>query len=305
MIDFQIQPIIKKLSAVKPFLMGCRLYSAHGDFMKNQLNSLRYFLLGLGLLLFLIPTSAFSMSGEVIMKKANLISYYPADDARSQILMKVYSPGKKKPIKKMFYMLKYDVEEGGEQMFFIYFTKPSDIKRTTFLVHKKLNEDDYRRLYIPSSDKVVAISGSRKQDPFMGSDFSYEDVSGRHFNQDNHELKGPEDLKGKAVYVVESVPKKREPKIAKIKSWIRKSDFVPLKVEFYNHDGELFKTYLAGKIKTIQGYPTVLKRTMISPIEGTRTILLLNPKKMKYDVGLKQSIFGERSLKNPPIKYLK
>lgn len=273
--------------------------------MKTQPNIFKRILLGIGLLIFLTPAAVFSMSGEEVMTKANLISYYPATDARSQMLMKVYSPGKKKPIKKMFYMLKYDIEEGGEQMFFVYFTKPSDIKRTTFLVHKKLKVDDYRRLYIPASDKVVAISGSRKQDPFMGSDFSYEDVSGRHFSKDTHELKGTEKIKKDAVYVVESIPKSREPKIAKIKSWVRKSDFVPLKVEFYNHDGALFKTYIAGNIKKIQGYPTVLKRTMISPLDGTRTILLLNPKKMKYDVGLKASLFSERSLKNPPIKYLK
>lgn len=273
--------------------------------MKKVTRKLQYVLFGIGLLLFLIPASAMAISGEEVMKKANLISYYPANDARSQMLMKVYSPGRNKPITKMFYMLKYDIEEGGEQMFFVYFTKPSDIKRTTFLVHKKLNEDDYRRLYIPASDKVVAIAGSRKQDPFMGSDFSYEDVSGRHFSKDNHELKGTEKFEGEDVYLVESIPKEQEPKIARIKSWIRKSDFIPLKVEFYNHDKELFKYYLAGDIKVIQGYPTVLKRTMISPIAETKTIILLNPKKVQYDVGLTESLFGERSLKNPPLKYLK
>lgn len=273
--------------------------------MKTALRLLCYIFAGYGLLPFALPSSAMALSGGEVMKKANLVSYYPANDARSQMLMKVYSPGKKKPIRKMFYMLKYDLEEGGEQMFFVYFTKPSDIRQTTFLVHKKLNQDDYRRLYIPASDKVVAIAGSRKQDPFMGSDFSYEDVSGRHFNRDKHKLKKSENFKGEAVYVVESIPKKKEPKIARIKSWIRKSDFVPLKVEFFNHNNELFKYYLAGNIKLIQGYPTVMKRTMISPIDKTRTIIVLNPKKMKYDVGLKKRLFSERSLKNPPIRYLK
>lgn len=244
-------------------------------------------------------------SGLDIIKQANLVSYYAGEDGSAQILMKVFAKGKDEPLKKMFYMLKKDLQEGGEQLFFIYFTKPSDIKNTTFLVHKKINEDDIRRLYIPASDKVLAIAGSRKQDPFMGSDFSYEDISGRHFTVDNHQLLGEEIFNEDSVYVVESIPKVKESKIAKIKSWILKSGYTPVKVEFYNHQGQIFKSYSGEKSKTFQGIPTILKRTMTSPLEGTKTVILLNPKKVNYNLGFSDDIFSERSLKNPPYQYLK
>lgn len=248
---------------------------------------------------------AYALTGEEIVTKASLSSYYAGRDGRSQMLMRVYRQGSGRPIAKLFYMLKLDIEDGGEQRFFIYFVRPSDIRRTTFLVHKFIARDDFRRLYIPASDKVLAIAGSRKQDPFMGSDFSYEDVSGRHPSKDNHQLTGEGEWNGRPVYLTESVPKAREPRIAKIRAWIDKGNYVPLKVEFYNHEGKVFKVYTAGKIKDVQGYPTVMKRTMVSPLEGTRTVILLNPKKVAYDLGLPESLFRERSLRNPPTKYLK
>lgn len=255
--------------------------------------------------LLLFSSTLFAETADEIIKKANLASYYNGKDGKSQMLMKVYRKGSKRPIKKLFYMMKLDLEEGGRQMFYTYFVKPSDIKRTAFLVHKYIDKDDYRRLYIPASDKVLAIAGSRKQDPFMGSDFSYEDVSGRHYLKDNHKLLGEKKLKERPVYVVESTPKVKEEKIAKIKSWIDTKQYTPLKVEFYNHDNKVFKIYKAGNIKNIQGYPTVMKQIMISPLEGTRSIIQVNPKKVKYDIGLNESIFSERSLKKPPMQYLK
>lgn len=241
---------------------------------------------------------------NVIMEKAHQISYYQGDDGKAQILMKVFRNKDTQPIKKMFYMLRLDLKDGGEQMFYTYFTNPSDLKRTSFLVHKKINADDFRRLYIPASDKVLAIAGSRKQDPFMGSDFTYEDVSGRHFTKDNHRLLKEDDLGGVRVYIVESTPKVKEDKTAKIKSWISQEDYLPLKVQYFNHEGKIYREYTSDKTEDVQGFKTIVKRTMKSPLEGSYTEMLINPKNTKYNVGLSQGDFKERSLKNPPMKYL-
>lgn len=254
------------------------------------------------IVLFLV-SAANADSALEILKKAHLQSYYLGNDGMAQLSMKVYPRGATAPIKKLFYMLRYDLEDGGRQKFFTYFVRPSDIKGTTFLVHKNIDNDDFRRLYIPASDKVVAIAGSRKQDPFMGSDFTYEDVSGRHYSKDNHKLIGEENYQGKIVYVTESIPKVNEDKIAKIKAWIDKTSYVPLKVEYTNHKGEIYRVYTSNKIIDIQGFPTIMEREMVSPLEGTKTIMSVNPQKVKYNINLTDEIFSERSLKNPPVKF--
>jgi hypothetical protein len=238
------------------------------------------------------------------MKKSHLASYYAGDDGLAQMVMKVYSANTKEPITKRFVMLKKDITEGGEQLFFTYFERPSDIQRTTFLVQKHIDQDDFRRLYIPTSDKILPIAGSRKQDPFMGSDFSYEDVSGRHYSKDNHKFLSQEKLGSSDVYVIESTPIKKEELISKIKYWVDVKNFIPLKVEFYNQKSVVFKEYNSENIVDVQGYPTIMKRVMHSPIDKTKTELLVNPSKVKYNIGLKAEDFSERSLKNPPMQYL-
>lgn len=262
----------------------------------------------LTVLLALFSFGAYAESAIDIMTKAEKASYYAGNDGMGQMLMRVYSKGSKKPLQKMFYMLRINDGTDGKQRFFTYFTRPSDIKRTTFLVHKYVNKDDYRRLYIPSSDKVIAIAGSRKQDPFMGSDFAYEDVSGRNIRHDDHKLLASEKINGVDCYVVESTPKAKyagDDKYSKIKAWIAKTDFVPRKVEYYNKAGQLWKIYISDKIKTIGGFPTILKRSMQTVTTGTHTDILVNSKKVRYNVGFKKDMFEERSLKNPPMQYLK
>jgi len=252
-----------------------------------------------------LNVSLVANNADEIIKKAHMNAYYQGDDGRAQMVMKAYAKGSDKPIVKLFYMMRLDIEEGGKQMFYIYFVKPSDIKGTTFLVHKYIDKDDFRRLYIPASDKVIPIAGSRKQDPFMGSDFTYEDVSGRYYTRDNHSLLGSEKMLGYDCHVTESVPKEKEKTIAKMKAWIDKKTFIPIRVDFYNHDGVVYRTYESKDIKDIDGFPTIMERVMTSPLNGTKTIIKINPEKVNYNIGLKEDIFSERSLKNPPMEFLK
>ena len=110
-------------------------------------------------------------------------------------------------------MLRLDNEEGGDQKYYTYFKKPSDVSRMTFMVHKSNRRQRHARwIYVPAVDLVKPISADDKNSSFVGSDFSYEDVSGRHWNEDNHTLTvvGDSDslLTASAVYVIESVPER-------------------------------------------------------------------------------------------------
>src|SRR3954449_3980963 len=64
----------------------------------------------------------------------------------------------------------------------IRFTYPNDIRGTGFLVWEHPKGDDERFLYLPSLGRVRRIAGSESQESFVGSDFSYEDIGGREFD---------------------------------------------------------------------------------------------------------------------------
>ena len=72
---------------------------------------------------------------------------------------------------------------------------------------KNPDSDDSRWIYLPSLDLVKPISANDKESSFVGSDFAYEDVSGRHWNEDTHTLVGEETYQDWETWKIESVPK--------------------------------------------------------------------------------------------------
>src|SRR3982750_591615 len=65
----------------------------------------------------------------------------------------------------------------------IRFTYPNDIRGTGFLVWEHPKSDDERFLFLPSLGRVRRIAGAETQESFVGSDFTYEDIGGREFDE--------------------------------------------------------------------------------------------------------------------------
>ena len=256
-------------------------------------------LVGVG---FMVKAVSAQEDATEIMKKSHLAYYYAANDGLAEVTMTLIDK-KGKERNREFSMLRLDLEDGGKQMYYTYFKKPSDVSRLTFMVHKTPDGNDMRWLYVPSVDLVKPISADDKNSSFVGSDFTYEDVSGRHWNEDNHTLKEESTLNDKAVYVIESVPKSEYKGFAKKISYIDKSNFLPLKEEYYDDKGNLLRTFTAETIKDINGIPTITTRVMENIKKNTKTIVDFS--QITYDVGIDEDVFTERYLKNPPRKYIK
>ena len=73
----------------------------------------------------------------------------------------------------------------------IRFSYPNDIRGTGFLVWEHPSAEDERFLFLPSLGRVRRIAGSETQDSFVGSDFTYEDIGGREF-EEYVRLRGPD-----------------------------------------------------------------------------------------------------------------
>jgi hypothetical protein len=234
-----------------------------------------------------------------IVNKANVVAYYQGNDGRARVKMTIVDAKGNKRVRKLRIVRK-DVKDGGDQYFFVYFKRPADVARTTFMVHKHVGRDDDRWMYLPALDLVKRISSADKRTSFVGSHFFYEDISGRPTNADKHKLVKTTDK----FYVIRSTPKK--PGSVEFKSytvWIDKATFVPKKAIFINKAGKKYRKMEATKVKTIGGKVTVTSMKVSDLINGGYTINRMT--KIKYDIGVPKSIFAERSLRNPPKKYLK
>ncbi len=238
-------------------------------------------------------------AGE-IMKEAHLNQFYPGEDGRAVVQMTLENKRGKTRGRK-FVMIRKDYEEGGEQKYYMYFLEPNDVRKTSFMVWKDPVEDDSRWIYVPAVDLVKRISSKDKGSSFVGSDFSYEDVSGRHWSDDTHVLLREEELDGKECWVIESTPKKDKAFSKKI-TWVGKAEMLPLKEEYYDRKDRLERVFRAEKIEVIDGYTTMTVRTMTNVRKNHKTTVEFG--EIEFDVGYDDNIFTERHLKSPPAGVL-
>ena len=254
----------------------------------------------LALVIALIPCSAFALSATEIMTKSHEAFYYPGKDFKARMVMKLISAGGQQRIRELTLLRKNF--PGDKQKYFIYFFQPADVKDMTFMVYKYPDRDSDRWLYIPALNMVRRIAAQDKRSSFVGSDFSYEDVSGRNVNEDVHTLVREEKLGARDCYVVKSIPKAADVEFSYKLSWVDKASYLPLKEQYYDRRGELLKVFTADEVKTVKGFPTITKRTMKNVQSGHSTVVTFE--KTDYNLGLSDSLFSERFMKRPPQQWI-
>jgi hypothetical protein len=239
---------------------------------------------------------------DQLVRKSQGAFYYPGKDFKARVVMRLTSGTGQERVREMTMLRKNYGEAGGEQKYFIYFFRPADVKDMTFMVEKYPGRDADRWLFIPAINMTRRIAAQDRYSSFVGSDFTYEDVSGRNPEDDNHSLEREEQFAGKACAVVKSVPKAADMEYSAKLSWIDLISFLPLKEEYYDQQGALYKVFTADEIKEVGGFPTVLKRTMKNLQSGHATEVTYT--KSEYDIGIEDALFSERFLRQPPQKWI-
>lgn len=247
--------------------------------------------------------SAAQEAGDVqsIVDRASAAAYYQGKDGRAKVHMSILdAQGRERT--RDFVILRTDVgdTDNGEQRFYVFFNRPADVNKTAFLVWKNPDAADDRWLYLPALDLVKRIAPSDERTSFVGAHFFYEDVSGRGPREDDHVLEEETD----AYYIVRSTPKDAGAvEFANYRNWIHKTTFIPVKTEYYDAAGDVYRTYTAASVEVIDGHPTVVESIMSDVRIGGETRMSYSD--VAYDVELPDDIFSERYLRNPPRRHIR
>lgn len=263
------------------------------------MNYLSSSLLLIGLLFSVSASSNELTDANEIINKANLAAYYSADDGSARARMIIVDAQGNKQMRQ-FTILRKDQADLGNQDLLVFFSRPTDVNGTVFRVVKKVNNDDDRWLYLPALDLVKRISAGDKRTSFVGAHFFYEDVSGRNPAEDDFTLLKTDDK----FYTLKAVPKDRnsvefDHYIVKI----NKTTFLPMQVDYYNSQGKKTRSMAVLQTKVIQGFTTVMHSKITQHANGSYTEMQF--RNVKYNVGLPDNIFSERSLRSPPKAWLK
>lgn len=244
-------------------------------------------------------------SVDRIVKKANHMALYQGKDIKGTVSM-IITDKQGRIRKRKFNMLRKNTGGGdGDQKYYVYFNEPADVRKMSFMVHKYADpaKEDDRWLYMPGLDLVKRIAAGDKRTSFVGSDYLYEDISGRSPLDDTHELAGTTEK----LYILKNVPKKPgDVEFAYYLAYIDRKTFIPVKMEFFKKPDRLYRVIEVLKVDAVEAlendrkvlYPSVTRSVAKNLDTGGKTEMTFS--NIKYNIGLTDGIFTERYLRRPP-----
>lgn len=237
-----------------------------------------------------IPVFAKLTARQIVDKSYNLED---GKDMRAIMIMKIVKPSGKTKTRNLNF---YRKDFGKDNRTLIVFRSPADVKGTSFLTWNNKDKENDQWLYLPALKRVRRIAASNKSKSFMGSDFSFEDLSSRSINEDTFKLLKEEKFKGFSCYVVEAKAKKDNEKFIKRKYWIRHDNFLIVKSEFYDKSNDLSKVFTADNIKKINNIWTVLTLKMEN--FKTKRYSTMELSDIKYNTNVSGRMFKAQNLRH-------
>lgn len=245
----------------------------------------------------LLALATLFFSDTLIAQTAKEIAYKvynrkTPDSGESDMTMTLINKKGKERVRRLH---QFFIDEGDTEKKIMFFKSPADVKNTSFMnwTYDDPNENDDQWLFLPALKKVKRISNSSKDNQFMGSDFTYEDMERRSPEKDKHRIIREEIINGEDCWVMEVTPIEEEQYSKKI-GWISKEKEIPVKIEFYDEDGELLKILDIQKIENFSGYWIVTKQLMKNIQKNHNTTIELS--NLKINIGLQSSKFTQRAM---------
>jgi outer membrane lipoprotein-sorting protein len=106
----------------------------------------------------------------------------------------------------------YGKDFGEDEHRIMFFKSPADVKNTAFLTYDydDSSRDDDQWLCLPALKKVKRIPTSDKSSSFMGSDFSYFDMTDRDLEDYDFKLLKETEVRGNKAWMIEAIPRSQK-----------------------------------------------------------------------------------------------
>lgn len=194
------------------------------------------------------------------------------------------------------------IEQWGEEQdsvsrSVIVFHRPASVQHTRFLSLENPDRDDDQWIYLPALKRVRRIAASEGEDSFMGTEFSYDDLKSREAEDFRHRITGEGVILDYPCWIIESTPKpETDSNYGRIRHWVTKDPEVrsDLKMELYDEEGRLAKSFIVEKLELIDGYWTPTSAVMLNERNGRATRLI--QERLELDRGVNPRRFTTRFL---------
>ena len=236
----------------------------------------------------LFPLSLFAITDDEIAKQVD--ERDEGDKSISTMEMVLIDRQGNNRVRKM---KTYTMDKGQDTQSVIFFMSPADVRNTAFLTYDfgGSSKDDDQWLYLPALKKTKRIASSDKSSSFMGSDFTYSDMTSRDINDYTYRIAKETTVRDNPVWVMESIPKTQkiidETGYTKSYMFVRQDNYVVVRaLHILKETGK--KKYLdVKKLEEIDGIWVATEIEMKTTQDKNtlhRTILKLEDVKFNQDM---------------------
>lgn len=194
---------------------------------------------------------------------------------------------------------------GADDYRLLFFLEPADVRGTGFLTYDydDAAKDDDQWLYLPALKKSKRIASNDKSGSFMGSDFTYSDMTSRELDDYRFKLSKEMEVGGHKVWVIESTPRSQkvidETGYTKSLVLVRQDNYVVIRAVHYETKAGRVKFLDILKLEQIDGIWQALEMQMTSK-QGSDTIhrTVLRFHDVKFNQKLQDDLFTQRRLES-------
>ncbi|HWB63940.1 MAG TPA: outer membrane lipoprotein-sorting protein [Chitinophagales bacterium] len=241
------------------------------------------------LMLLVLAAPAFEQQPDPVQIVKNSEAHMRGKTLKGEMTIKIIRPEYTREMSMKMWMK-------GTDFSLIQVTEPAKDKGTTFLKRKKEVWD-----WVPTLERTIKLPPSMMSQSWMGTDFTNDDLVKESSVVDDYtqSILGEEKIGDRPCYKIQLIPKPTAAVVwSKVLLWIDKKDYLQLKTEMYDEDGQLVNTMLGSDVKMLGGrlLPTTLEMTPADK-PGHKTIIIY--KQEEFDQPISDDFFSTQNMKNP------
>jgi hypothetical protein len=197
----------------------------------------------------------------------------------------------------------FSKDEGEVKHAVLFFLAPADVKGTGFLTrsYESGDRDDEQWIYLPALHKTKRIASSDRSGSFMGSDFTYADLSAKDLDDYGYTLLKETEVEGQKAWLIQAVP--RSPEVVEESGYeksvlfVRQDNDVIVRAVHWVAGKPQLKYMEVKKLELIDDI-WVATETQMTTKEGRQfvhqTLLVLD--RVQFDLPLEDDLFTVRRL---------
>lgn len=151
----------------------------------------------------------------------------------------------------------------------------------------------------PSIDRTIKMPPSMMMQSWMGSDFKNDDLVRQSSIVEDytHQLMGTQTIEGRECYKIELTPKEDAPVVwGRVVIWVDTQDYLNLKTEHYDEDGDLVDTSYGKNIKKLGGRLLPSKMVLI-PADEQGHSTEMEYLSLEFDSQFSERFFSTQNMK--------